>query len=87
MQGTADLPGNRFMRISYESLVAKPVEVIEQLYGRLELGDFGAVSEAIATEAQRRKGYQAKGSLPSESWQRRIRDEWASVVAEHAATA
>ena len=42
--GTADLPGNRFMKISYESLVANPVEVIEQLYGRLELGDFGRVT-------------------------------------------
>ncbi len=73
------------MKISYESLVASPVEVIEQLYERLELGEFGAVREAIAAETQRRKGYQAKGSLPAESWQRRIEDEWASVVAEHAA--
>ncbi|MFZ1137290.1 MAG: sulfotransferase [Candidatus Korobacteraceae bacterium] len=85
--GTADLPGNRFMKISYESLVASPVEVIEQLYERLELGEFGAVREAIATEAQRRRGYQAKRSLPSESWQRRIQNEWASVAADHAAIA
>ena len=30
---TTDLPKNRFTTITYESLVANPVEVIEQLYG------------------------------------------------------
>lgn len=82
--GTAGLPDNRFMKISYESLIAKPVQVIEQLYDRLELGDFRVAREAISAETVRRSGYQAKGSLPSQEWQGRIHNEWAAIVAEHA---
>jgi hypothetical protein len=81
---TADLPDNRFMKISYESLIANPVGAIAQLYDRLQLGEIDAVRKALSAETQRRKGYQAKGSLPSEPWRRRINDEWASVLEQHA---
>ena len=84
---TIDLPSNRFTKIGYESFVANPVATIEQLYDRLELGDPGDVRGAVAAEAQRRQGYQAKGSLPSDSWRRRITVEWASILAEHATIA
>lgn len=81
---TADLPKNRFAAITYESLIANPVEVIEGLYGQLELGDFEPAREAIVAETKRRSGYQAKGSLPSEHWRERINREWAPIVKEHA---
>jgi hypothetical protein len=81
---TADLPNNRFMKISYESLIVRPVDAIERLYHRLELGEFGAIREPLAAETQRRKGYQAKGSLPSQLWRQRINEEWASILAQHA---
>lgn len=82
---TADLPANRFTTITYESLVANPVGVIETLYGRLELGDFNPVRDAILAETSRRSGYQAKGSLPSDGWRQRINQEWAAILTQHAA--
>jgi hypothetical protein len=82
--GAADLPSNRFRSIAYESLVANPVEVIEQLYEQLELGDFNPVREAVVAETKRRSGYQAKGTLPSELWRQRISNEWAGILAQHA---
>ncbi len=82
--GAAGLPENRFAAISYESLVANPVGVIEQLYSQLELGDFGSVRDAIVAETNRRREYKAKGSLPSEAWRQRITKEWASILEQHA---
>lgn len=83
--GTADLPTNRFAAIAYESLVANPAEVIEQLYQRLELGTFDPVREVLVAEMKHRSGYRAKGSLPSPAWQERIGKEWAAIVVRHAA--
>jgi omega-hydroxy-beta-dihydromenaquinone-9 sulfotransferase len=82
--GTAGLPSNRFAAITYESLVANPVGVIEQLYQRLELADFEPVREKITAETERRSGYQAKGSLPSEQWRERLNREWATILTDHA---
>jgi hypothetical protein len=81
---TADLPRNRFAAITYESLIADPVEAIEALYAQLELGDFEPAREAVVAETKRRSGYQAKGSLPSEQWRERINREWAPILKEHA---
>ena len=78
--GTADLPANRFATITYESLIAGPVGVIEQLYGRLELGDFAEVRDAIVAETEHRSGYRAKSILPSDAWRQRISDEWAPIL-------
>ncbi len=39
------------MTMTYESLIANPVEVIEQLYQQLELGNFGVVREALVAYA------------------------------------
>ncbi len=80
---TADLSKNRFTTITYESLIANPAEVIEQLYDRLELGDFDTVREALIAETKRRSGYQAKGTLPSDLWRQRISNEWAEILTQH----
>jgi hypothetical protein len=82
---TADLPANRFAALTYESLIANPVGVIEGLYQRLELGDFGAVRDALVAETNRRSGYKAKGSLPSDAWRERINKEWLGIIAQHSA--
>src|SRR5271165_2780580 len=82
---TADLPQNRFAALTYESLIANPVGVIEGLYERLELGDFDAVREALVAETNRRSGYKAKGSQPSDAWRERINKDWAGIIAQHAA--
>jgi hypothetical protein len=82
---TTSLPATRFMTITYESLIANPAEVIEQIYANLELGDFDIVREAIRAEAKRRSGYQAKGELPSDAWRQRITSEWAAILDRHAA--
>ena len=81
--GAAGLPENRFRAITYESLIADPAGVIEQLYRRLELGDFDEVRETIAAETERRRGYRAKGRLPSAEWRERIDREWKAVLAHY----
>jgi hypothetical protein len=83
--GTAGLPGNRFTTLTYESLVTDPVGVIERLYNKLELGDFDMVRETITAETERRRGYRAKGSLPSGAWRERIANEWEPILTQYAA--
>ncbi|PYV61951.1 MAG: hypothetical protein DMG95_10965 [Acidobacteria bacterium] len=85
--GTADLPANRFAAIAYESLVANPLGVIEDLYGRLELGNFDPMREVLQAEMNRRSGYKAKASMPSAAWQERISQEWAPLLTRHSALA
>jgi hypothetical protein len=82
--GTSCLPENRFTTITYESLIADPVKVIEQLYQRLDLGDFEPVRASITAETERRRGYQATGSLPSELWRERINNEWSEILTHYA---
>lgn len=83
-EGTAGLPANRFATITFESLTADPVGSIEQLYNRLDLGDFEAVRKTITEESERRRGYQAKGSLPSPNWRERIVSEWSPIINAYA---
>jgi omega-hydroxy-beta-dihydromenaquinone-9 sulfotransferase len=82
--GVAGLPDNRFTVLSYESLIADPAGVLKKLYEHLELGDFDAVRQSILAETERRKGYKAKGNLPSSAWQARISREWAGMLEQHA---
>lgn len=81
---TRGLAENRFITITYESLIADPVAVIESLYRQLELGDFGTVRDTIVAETQRRSGYQAQGALPSHEWQQRIATDWETILSDHA---
>jgi omega-hydroxy-beta-dihydromenaquinone-9 sulfotransferase len=80
---TSDLPANRFATLTYEALARDPVTSVAELYSTLEMGDFSLVRNKVAEEVSRRRGYQAKGALPSEAWQSRIRQEWASILARH----
>jgi omega-hydroxy-beta-dihydromenaquinone-9 sulfotransferase len=81
--GTAGLPENRFAMLKYECLVANPVGEIEQLYRRLELGDFGAVRASIAAEAERRSAYRARGQTPAREWRERIGKDWAEILTKY----
>lgn len=83
--GTSALPDNRFASVTYESLVADPLTTIERLYRKLELGDFESVRGILANELHRRSGYQAKAKLPDQKWSERIKRDWASLIARHAA--
>jgi len=87
LTGVAGLPENRYVALTYESLVANPAGVLEQLYGQLGLGDFNAVREKLGAELEQRRGYQVKGTLPSPAWQERIRREWKDVIQQHATLA
>jgi hypothetical protein len=83
---TSDLPANRFAVLTYEALVADPLARIEDLYRQLELEDFAGVRDAVVAELAQRRGYQAKGALPSGEWQDRIHREWAAILSDYAAT-
>jgi hypothetical protein len=82
---TSDLPANRFKAIAYESLVADPIGVIENLYQQLELGDSAQLRDALTAETQRRSDYRAKASMPSDQWRERIENQWAAIISQHAA--
>lgn len=82
---TPGLPANRFLTITYESLIANPVAVVENLYAQLDLPAFGVVRDAIAAEVSRRSGYHAKGQLPSDTWRARIAQEWAPILSYYEA--
>jgi hypothetical protein len=81
--GTKDIPANRFATLTYEALAHDPLASVAKLYTTLELGDFAPVRDAIVEEIGRRRGYQAKSAMPADSWQTRIRQEWASILAQH----
>jgi omega-hydroxy-beta-dihydromenaquinone-9 sulfotransferase len=84
LAGSAGLPDNRFATMTYESLVADPVGMLEKLYNRLELGSFEEVKETVMAEIGRRQGYRAKASLPSGVWQERINRDWAPILDQYA---
>ncbi len=81
--GAAGLPGNRFSTLTYEALAADPSGACEQLYDRLELGDFAFVRERVAAEVERRRDYRAQGRQPGGIWRERIKSEWAPVFAKY----
>jgi hypothetical protein len=78
-EGVAGLPRNRLAVVTYEELIANPVGVMEELYGRIEIGGFDRVRAAIVRETDHRKDYRARATPPSEVWRSRIRTAWASV--------
>ena len=82
---TNDLPPSRFATLTYEALARDPLASVAELYSRLDMGDFNLVRDKVAEEIGRRRGYQAKGALPSEAWQARIRRKWAPLLAQHEA--
>lgn len=81
--GAAGIPENRFAVVQYESLIASPVQEIEHLYRRLELGDFAVVREAIVRETELRRDYRAQGKLPSDTWRKRLEKDWAEVFTKY----
>jgi hypothetical protein len=81
--GAAGLPENRFAVVRYESLIANPVDELEQLYSRLGLGDFAVVREAIATEAEHRRVYRAQGKPPTGKWKERLGTDWAEIFTKY----
>jgi hypothetical protein len=78
--GGAGVARDRFAEVRYEALVADPVGVMEAVYGRLGLGDFGAVRAAIEGHAQRIKTYVARDQRPSEPWLGRIEAGWRDIL-------
>lgn len=83
-RSTGSLPENRFAALTYESLVANPVGIIEGLYRQLELGDFEVVRKTIGAESERRREYRATGALPSDLWRDRLASEWTNVFERYA---
>jgi omega-hydroxy-beta-dihydromenaquinone-9 sulfotransferase len=81
--GAAGLSEDRFAVLKYESLIANPVDEIEQLYRRLELGNFAMLREAISGEAEHRRVYRAKGQLPTDPWKERIGMDWSRIFTEY----
>jgi hypothetical protein len=81
--GTAGLPVNRFAAITYESLVADPTGVCEQLYRTLDLGEFAPVRDVIRAEVERRRDYRAHSVPAPLNWRQRINAEWAPIFAQY----
>jgi omega-hydroxy-beta-dihydromenaquinone-9 sulfotransferase len=62
--------------VRYEELVADPVRMIEEIYRRLELGDYGPVRAKIAAFVGEQQGYQTNKHPMEPGLQARIRKRW-----------
>jgi hypothetical protein len=62
-----ELDPSRILDIRYEDLVADPVGVLEDVYQRLQLGDFTPVREIVQQYVHSQKNYQTnRHQLPPE---------------------
>jgi hypothetical protein len=77
--GLRGLPSSRNAIVHYESLVKDPLGSIGRLYEQLELDNFAAVEKGMKTALASVERYEARNALPSEHWQRQVRDKWRSV--------
>lgn len=73
----ASLPANQFCDLRYEDLVARPIEELQRVYGQLELGDFGPVSEALQAFVGDQRDYRTNRHDFDPQVQRDLRQRWA----------
>jgi hypothetical protein len=52
------IPPGHLIEITYEELVARPLETLERIYDTLELGEFGAVRPSLESYLESLGGYQ-----------------------------
>jgi hypothetical protein len=74
------LPANRLVEIRFEDLVAEPTIVLEDVYQRLELGDFEPAREGILAYLRERRDFKQNKPAVSPELVARIRRQCAEYM-------
>jgi hypothetical protein len=70
------IPAGQFCEVRYEDLVADPIGQMEQVYGRLGLGDFERVRPAVAAYFAEKADYQTNRYAVSAETRAEIARRW-----------
>ena len=68
---------NAVVDLRYEDLIADPVGEVEQLYRRLDLGDFEPLREKLTAFVGKQKDYKTNKHEMDEELKAKIRERWA----------
>ncbi len=66
------IPANQFYQLRYEDLVARPLEELQAIYERLDLGDFAVARPAVAKYLEGVKNYKTNKYKPADDLVARI---------------
>lgn len=66
------VPDNQIMDIRYEDLVADPRRTVQQIYEKLELGDFSRVSNELDAKLVGHKEYRTNRHRTDDQWEKQV---------------
>lgn len=70
--GRCGIPDDQIMDVRYEDLVADPKKTLQEIYQRMNLGDFGLVSEALDEKLVGHKQYRPNRHRADPEWERQV---------------
>ena len=77
LQQKEELDENHLIEISYDELSSKPMECMEKIYERLDLGEFKSVQPQFETYLNKQKGYKKNTFKPIDlSLKKQINERW-----------
>ncbi|MHB0958503.1 MAG: sulfotransferase family protein [Pirellulaceae bacterium] len=79
----ADIPPDRFHELRYEDLVEDPARCLDELYQRLELGDFSRLAPGIENYQRQKAGYQRNRYELSDAQRARVAERWLPYFAKY----
>ncbi len=79
----ARLPESQFAEIRYEDLVENPVQRMQEIYAKLDLGDFQAVRPAMQQYLEARSDYQTNRYQVAEQTREQIGQRWSSYITRY----
>lgn len=71
-RGRSQVPENHIMDVSYEKLVADPKATVQEIYQRMELGDFDQVSGALDEKLVGHEQYRTNHHPTDRAWECRV---------------
>lgn len=82
IEESKDLPPDQFVEIGFSELEESPMEVMESIYGRLGLGEFGSVRSPFQSYLDSISGYRKNPHSPPASDRERVYEQARSLY-EH----
>ena len=77
LQQKEELDENHLIEISYDELSSTPMECMEKIYERLDLGEFKKVQPYFETYLNKQKGYKKNTFTPIDSsLKKQINERW-----------
>ena len=74
------IPQNKLLEISYENFVGRPLETLERVYEKLELGNFEHCKDAMIRHVREQKNYRTLEHKINEKELSKIVDQLASYI-------